>query len=276
MPCHRLPCLIVALASTMWVPHAGAQQFSTVASSPTAMPANGVIAGDYPSSRGEPAYYFAVDLKAGNLATQAWVKGANAAKHIVVDLLDETGGKVTGFAVDSYVDDDDDTARNIAINHSGRYLVRLTTRGPELATYRVEFGGTAFVGHQPAPLDASEFSHAFLDPTHLGANGTITGTFPATTRTTSYYFDADLKAGVLMTQMSMAAPKDLGGTKWWRWRFSALMERGPKAPNWSAPSPPTARAPTISRSTIPVTTSSASTSRAPKVPSTRSNSAATR
>ncbi len=74
-------------------------------------------------------------------------------------------------------------------------------------------GGTSFAGHKPAPA-AGGYSNSFLDPTRLPADGLISGTFPATRPTTTYYFDADLKAGVLMSQLSIAARKELGGTRW--------------------------------------------------------------
>jgi hypothetical protein len=206
--------ILLALASTMWISQAHALDLSTNATSPAAMPANGVIESSYPAATGETAYYFGVDLKAGTLASQAWVKGTDAPKHLWLALLDSSGSKVAEYAVDSGFNDDGDNTRNFAVNHSGHYMVRLTTKGPELATYRVEFGGSSFAGHQPDPVDASGFSGSFLNPTHVGANAAISGTFPAARTTTTYYFDADLKAGVLMTQMSMAARKELGGTKW--------------------------------------------------------------
>jgi hypothetical protein len=206
--------LLLAAAGTLWMSQASAMEFSTNVTSPAALPANGVIDGNYPASTGETAYYFAVDLKAGTLASQAWVKGTDAPKHLWLALLDASGGKITDYAVDSGFSDDGDNARNWQINHTGRYTLRLTTKGPELATYRVELGGSAFAGHQPRPLDASGYSHSFIDPTHLGPNAVIAGAFPAVRTTTTYYFDADLKAGALLTQLSMAARKELGGTKW--------------------------------------------------------------
>ncbi|HEY6254536.1 MAG TPA: hypothetical protein VIY51_01970 [Xanthobacteraceae bacterium] len=214
MPRNQSAQLLLTVASAMWLSQAGALELSTNVTSPGPMPANGVIDGNYPASTGETAYYFEVDLKAGTLASQVWVKGPDAPKRLWLALLDASGSKIEEYAVDSSFSDDGDNARNWQINHTGRYTVRLTTKGPELATYRVEFGGSAFAGHQPGPVDASGYSHSFLDPTHIGPSAVITGTFPAARTTTTYYFDADLKAGVLMTQLSMAARKELGGTKW--------------------------------------------------------------
>ena len=206
--------LAFALASVVWMPSAGAVELSTNVTSPAAFPDDGVIAGDYPASTGETSYYFAVDLKAGTLASEARVMGTDAPKHLWLDLLDSSGKKLAAYDVDSGFNDDGDNARNWPVNHSGRYTIRLTTKGPELATYRVEFGGTAFRGHKIDPANASGYSHSFLDPTHISSAAAISGVFPASRTTTTYYLDADLKAGVLMTQLSMAAPKELGGTKW--------------------------------------------------------------
>jgi hypothetical protein len=214
MPRNLSARLLLTAAGVLWLSQAGAMELSTNVTSPTAMPANGVIDGNYPASTGETAYYFAVDLKAGTLASQAWVKGTDAPKHLWLALLDTSGSKIEEYAVDSGFSDDGDNAHNWQINHTGRYTVRLTTKGPELATYRVELGGSAFAGHRPTPVDTSGYSRSFLDPTHIGSSAVIAGTFPAVRTTTSYYFDADLKAGVLMTQLSMAARKELGGTKW--------------------------------------------------------------
>jgi len=210
----RKALLAFALASAMWTTSTGAVELSTTMTKPAALPDDGVIEGNYPASTGETSYYFAADLKAGTLASQVWVKGTNAPKHLWLALLDSSGNKVAGYGVDSGFNDDGDSARNWSIHHSGRYTIRVTTKGPELATYKVEFGGTSFGGHKPDPADAFGYSHSFLDPTHVSSAAAISGVFPATTTTTTYYLDADLRAGALMTQLSMAAPKDLGGTKW--------------------------------------------------------------
>ena len=209
----RMALLAFALASALAMPHTDAAEFSTNATNPAPLPADGVIEARYPASTGETAYYFSADLKAGTLASQAWVKGTDAPKHLWLAVLDQSGSKIAGYDVDSGFSDDGDNTRNLAINHSGRYTIRVTTKGPELATFKVEFGGTAFAGHKPAPANRG-YSHSFLDPGRLPADGVISGAFPAAKTTTAYYFDADLKAGVLMTQLSMAARKELGGTKW--------------------------------------------------------------
>jgi len=209
----RMALMAFALASALAMPHARAAAFSTNATNPTPLPADGVIEASYPASTGETAYYFSADLKAGTLASQAWVKGTDAPKHLWLAVLDQSGSKIAGYDVDSGYNDDGDNTRNLAINHSGRYTIRLTTKGPELATFRLEFGGTSFAGHKPAPSNGG-YSRSFLDPTHVPTDGMISGAFPATKTTTTYYFDADLKAGLLMTQLSMAARKELGGTKW--------------------------------------------------------------
>ncbi len=165
-----------------------------------------------PACGPETAYYFSADLKAGTLASQIRVTGADAPKRLWLALLDSGGVKIAEYGVNSGLGDDGDLARNFEINHSGRYILRVTTKGPELATFRIDLGGSAFSGHKPEAADG--YSHSYLDPTHLGAASVISGTFPAVRTTTTYYFDANLKAGELTIQMSLAARKELGGTKW--------------------------------------------------------------
>ncbi len=210
MNCARIFLLALALAGV--TPSAMALDLSTVASSPAALPEDGVIEGNYPATTGETSYYFTVDLKAGALASQTRVMGTDAPKQLWLALLDSGGAKISEYGVNSGFNDDGDIARVFAINHSGRYILRVTTKGPELATFRVALGGSAFAGHKPEPADG--YSRSFLDPTHLGAASAISGTFPAVRTTSTYYFDADLRAGVLAVQMSLAARKELGGTKW--------------------------------------------------------------
>jgi hypothetical protein len=211
MNCRFIILVALALAGT--APCAKALELSTSLSTPAPLPADGVIEGNYPASTGETAYYFAVDLKAGALASQIRVMGTDAPKRLWLALLDGGGNKISEYGLNSGYSDDGDIARNWPVDHSGRYILRVTAKGPELATYRIELGGSAFAGHTPSPA-AGGYSQSFLDPTHLGGAPAISGAFPAVRTTTTYYFDADLKAGALSVQMSMAARKELGGTKW--------------------------------------------------------------
>ena len=60
--------LVVGLIAAASV--ARAESPSTSAINPTPVAPNGVIAGSYPAGEIETSYYFAVDLKPGDLATQ--------------------------------------------------------------------------------------------------------------------------------------------------------------------------------------------------------------
>jgi hypothetical protein len=211
MNCLRIIVLAVALASATLPSRA--LELSTELSTPAALPADGVIEGKYPAATGETTYYFAADLKAGALASQVRVMGTDAPKRLWLALLDAGGNKISEYGLNSGYSDDGDIARVWSVDHSGRHILRVTTKGLELATYRIELGGSAFAEQKPSPAVAG-YSQSFLDPTHLGGVSAISGTFPAVKTTTTYYFDADLKAGALSVQMSMAARPELGGTKW--------------------------------------------------------------
>ncbi len=96
----QMALLAFALSSALAMPHAGAVDFSTNATSPAPLPADGVIESRYPASTGETAYYFAADLKAGSLASQARVKGTDAPKHLWLAVLDPSGSMISGYEVD--------------------------------------------------------------------------------------------------------------------------------------------------------------------------------
>ena len=70
-----------------------AKDFSTSVLNPAALPANGVVAGDYPTGGGQENYYFAVDLKPGALASQISAQGGGKYKTLTLALLDSSGAK---------------------------------------------------------------------------------------------------------------------------------------------------------------------------------------
>jgi hypothetical protein len=201
---------IVALASG-----ARADGFSTSAVSPTVVAATGIIAGSYPASDGETSYYFAIDLKPGELAAQISFAGRpDRDKSLEFDLKDPKGTLLAYTTIMTGLDANQETARVFPVDSSGRYLIVLKTKGPETTSFQVELGGSAFANRQPAAAAASPFSRSYLAPTALPKDGVIAGTFPGgEKKTTYYYFASDLKAGSLMTQISFAgrpsAPKML-------------------------------------------------------------------
>jgi hypothetical protein len=196
-----------AVAATLWASAAFAQTFSTSALSPSPLPANGVIAGSYPPGGGETSYYFAADLKAGDLATQiAFMGRPGPDKSLEITLLDTSGRREGGYFIMGSVGANDEQARALPVDSSGRHVIRITPKGPETTTFRVELGGNALPGVQKQAKADTGFSRSFLNPTPVPADGVIEGPFSPSADgvTTDYYFSANLKAGKLLTQLSFA------------------------------------------------------------------------
>jgi hypothetical protein len=191
---------------------AHAASFSTSAANPTAVPANGVIDGNYPAGQSDTNYYFAVDLKAGRLASQISLRGGAQYKSLDFTLLDGSGRRIDAYYITAGANDNNEATRVFPIDASGKYLVRLTGKGPETTAFRVALGGSALPVSAPAADSASEPSRSFLAPTPVGRDGVIAGAFPGDDGYAYYYFVADLKAGNLLTQMSVSG-RD-GAMKW--------------------------------------------------------------
>ena len=118
---------VLAFAST-----ASAQEFSTSALSPSAVPASGVLAGKYPTGSTETAYYFAVDLKAGELATQISFLGRpNRDKKLEFDLLNAGGRSVGSHYILGTLDANNEQVRVLPVDAKGRYTIRLKLTGPQ-------------------------------------------------------------------------------------------------------------------------------------------------
>jgi hypothetical protein len=187
--------------------------FSTSAISPSAVPPSGVISGAYPAGTTEATYYFAVDLKAGELASQISFMGRpNRDKKLEFDLLNASGRSVGSHYILGSLDANAEQVRNLSVDAKGRYTIRLKLTGPETTTFRVELGGSAFVDRKPEAAAATPFSVSYLAPTAMPKDGAISGAFPGgDQKVTYYYFATDLKAGDLLSQISFAgranAPK---------------------------------------------------------------------
>jgi hypothetical protein len=186
---------------------AHAQTFSTSALAPSPVPANGVISGSYPQGGAETTYYFAADLKAGDLVTQISFMGRPGRdKSLEISLVDPTGRRAGGHYVTGSIDANQEQARVLPIDTTGRHVIRVITKGPETTTFRIELGGSAMANVQkPASAD-TPFSRTFLAPTPVPANGVIAGMFPVSDDrvTTYYYFSTNLMAGQLTGQLSFA------------------------------------------------------------------------
>ncbi|MBV9970917.1 MAG: hypothetical protein JO228_13105 [Xanthobacteraceae bacterium] len=201
---------VLAIVST-----ARAEGFSTSAVNPTPVTANGLITGNYPSGDAETSYYFAVDLKPGELATQSALLGRPGRdKSLEFDLKDPKGKLVSYYSIMNGLDANQEATKVFPVDSSGRYMVVLKTKGPETTSFQVALGGSALPNRQPVAAEAAPFSRSYLAPTPLPNDGVISGTAPGgEKKTTYYYFATDLKPGDLLTQISFAgrpnAPKML-------------------------------------------------------------------
>ena len=192
---------VLSASSAAW-----AQTYSTSALTPSPLPADGVISGSYPQGGTEVTYYFAADLKAGELATQISFMGRRGLnKSLEITLVDPAGKRADGYYIMGSIDANQEQARLLPIDTTGRHVIRVTAKGPETTTFRIELGGTALGMAQKAST-GSTFSRSFLALTPVPADGVIAGRFPSNEGgvTTYYYFSANLKPGKLNTQLSFA------------------------------------------------------------------------
>lgn len=191
---------------------ARAESPSTSAINPTAVAPTGVITGNYPAGQAETSYYYAIDLKPGDLATQTSFLGRSGRdKFLEFDLKDPNGKIVGYYSLMTGLDANQEATRVFPIDSSGRYVVILKLKGPETTSFRVELGGSALPNREAAPA-VSGLSRSYLEPTPMPKDGVVAGSFPGGEKVkTYYYFAADLKPGDLMTQISFAgrtnAPK---------------------------------------------------------------------
>jgi hypothetical protein len=208
---RRLHLAAIALAVTLSASNAFSQTPSTSALNPSPIPADGVIAGRFPQGGGETTYYFAADLKAGDLATQIGFMGRPGPdKSLELTLVDTSGHRAGSYYVMGSTGANQEAARVLPVDNTGRYVLRVTTKGPETTTYRIELGGSALAGIPKAAGAEQGFSRSFLSPTPVPADGVIEGGFPPSQEgaVTYYYFTANLKAGQLLSQLSFAGRKN--------------------------------------------------------------------
>jgi hypothetical protein len=192
---------------------ARAEGFSTSAVSPTPVASSGLITGNFPASDAETTYYFSIDLKAGQLATQISFLGRPGRdKSLEFDLKDPKGKRVNSYYIMEGLNANQEATRIIPVDSSGQYQIVLRTKGPETTSFQVELGGSA-IPNKPVAASSAP-SRSYLAPTPMPKGGVITGTAPGgDKKVTYYYFATDLKAGDLLTQISFAgrpnAPKML-------------------------------------------------------------------
>ncbi len=201
-------CLMATvMAGVVLASPALAERFSTSVLNPTPLPANGVIAGRYPQGGADASYYFGVDLKAGELASRISLMGRpGPGKSLEIALADPSGKEVGSYYIMEGLNANQEAARVLPVDASGRHVIRVTTKGPETTSFHIELGGSA-LGNPPRVGSADKpFSRSFLSPTPAPADGVIAGKFPPSNDTalTYYYFQANLKSGQLLSQLAFA------------------------------------------------------------------------
>ena len=122
--------------------------FSQSYLAPSPLPKDGVIAGTAPGGEKKTTYYyFATNLKAGDLLTQISFAGRpNAPKMLEFALLDANGraGANSNYYIMGELDANNEKTRAFPVDSSGRYVLRIGVSGVEGTKYKVELGGSAF------------------------------------------------------------------------------------------------------------------------------------
>jgi outer membrane protein OmpA-like peptidoglycan-associated protein len=136
---------------------------------------SGVVAGNLPGSDGSASYYISVDLQQGILMTQLAIAGrANIAKKLSVELLDADARVAASTYVIADLDPKAEVAKSFPIDSPGRYVIRLTTAGPETGTYCLLMGGAAMPNATAAACPATAATRAPAMP-----SATISAPAPA-------------------------------------------------------------------------------------------------
>jgi hypothetical protein len=125
--------------------------FSRSYLAPTPFPKSGSVSGSFPGGEKQITYYyFAADLKPGDLTTQISFAGRrNAPKMLELALLDSKGrvGANSSHYIMSELDATSDKTRAFPIDSAGRYILRVSMSGAEGTKFKVDLGGSA---SQPA------------------------------------------------------------------------------------------------------------------------------
>jgi hypothetical protein len=183
---------------------ASAEPFSTAVTKPTPLPASGLIEGSYPAGDKESSYYFAVDLKAGELASQISFLGRPGRdRKLELSLLNDKGREVASYYILGSLDANSEAARVFPVDARGSYVLRVRLSGPETTTFKVAVAGTAL--GKPHTVAGQDPSTSFLSPSPWPRDGVVTGGFPGGDRKVTYhYYAVNLKAGDLLSQIGFS------------------------------------------------------------------------
>lgn len=123
-------------------------QFSRSYLAPTPLAKDGVITGTAPGGEAITTYYyFAADLKAGDLLTQISFAGRpDAPKSLGLSLLDSKGRPEvnSSYSIMGGLAANEEKTRTFPIDSSGRYILRVGVSGVQGTKFKVEFGGSAY------------------------------------------------------------------------------------------------------------------------------------
>lgn len=121
--------------------------FSRSYLAPTPFPKTGGVSGSFPGGEKQITYYyFAADLKPGDLATQISFSGRrNAPKMLELALLDSKGrvGANASHYIMSELDATSEQTRAFPIDSAGRYILRVSMSGTEGTKFKIDLGGSA-------------------------------------------------------------------------------------------------------------------------------------
>ena len=127
---------------------AAAAQLSTSILAPASLPKDGLVSGTFPGGEKQTTYYyFATNLKPGDLLTQISFAGRpNAPKMLEFALLDRRARPEVNasYYIMGELNANDEKTRTFPIDSSGRYVLRIGVKGVEGTKFKVELGGSAY------------------------------------------------------------------------------------------------------------------------------------
>ena len=118
--------------------------YSTSFIAPSPLPANGVVSGTIPASRGSlTSYYFAGPLNGGKLISQIGTTGSGSTPDMIeLSLLKDDGTCVDSYYTKSF-EKHHEATKTINVDNGGTYVLKLSVQGAETTTFKAEIGGNA-------------------------------------------------------------------------------------------------------------------------------------
>jgi outer membrane protein OmpA-like peptidoglycan-associated protein len=128
-------------------------------------PVASMVSGKLPGTTGATSYYIETELSAGNLVTQLQVVARDhERRRLTLELLNDQAERADSVSITEGFADKDETTKAFAINHSGRYVLRLTADGVENGTFCVVFGGSALSQANPPGCPAPQTAKVASEP----------------------------------------------------------------------------------------------------------------